>query len=229
MDLQPRTDGPAETRPIMLGTRAQQVAERLQSEIVSGGFPPGTRLRQGDIATRYGVSTTPVREAFALLQSLGLVRIDAHRGAIVFLPSVRELEELYEIREALETLATRRSIENLDEEGVKRLKAQYHKMETSSGDEWVHEHREFHRSLYEMADRPHLLSMIVGLRDSSGAFVPAFQPGNRPIKQEHKNILTACIKRDVDGAVEAIQHHLRVTLEGARAHLSAVIQSGATS
>ena len=65
-------------------TTAKMVAGMLRDQIQDGGLAPGTRLRQNEIAERFGVSTTPVREAFAQLQAEGLVRIDPHRGAVVF-------------------------------------------------------------------------------------------------------------------------------------------------
>ena len=87
-------------------TRAGAVAEKLRRLIQSGEIAPGSRLRQNELAERFGVSTTPVREAFAELAREGIVRLDAHRGATVFRPSLDELIEIYEIRGALEPLAT---------------------------------------------------------------------------------------------------------------------------
>ena len=62
-------------------TIAGQVAERLKAEILAGERVAGTRLRQVEIAERFGVSTTPVREALATLQREGLVRLHPQRGA----------------------------------------------------------------------------------------------------------------------------------------------------
>src|SRR3954453_10906907 len=86
-------------------TVAGQVAEHLKAEILAGDSAPGTRLPQVEIARTLGVSTTPVREAFAALQREGLVRLHPQRGAVVFLPSVEDLREHYEIRAVLEALA----------------------------------------------------------------------------------------------------------------------------
>src|SRR4051812_42489881 len=85
-------------------TVAGLVAERLREEIVAGDLPAGSRLRQVEIARRFGVSTTPVREALAALQREGLVRLHPQRGAVVFVPTVEDLREHYEIRAALEAV-----------------------------------------------------------------------------------------------------------------------------
>src|SRR3954463_5443378 len=95
-------------------TIAGQVAERLRAEIVGGERPPGGRLRQVEIARGLGVSTTPVREALAMLQQEGLVRLHPQRGAVVFLPSVDDLREHYEIRAALEALAAAKAAERFE-------------------------------------------------------------------------------------------------------------------
>src|SRR4051794_30816506 len=92
-------------------TVAGQVAEHLKAEILAGTRAPGTRLPQVEIAKALGVSTTPVREALATLQREGLVRLHPQRGAVVFLPSVDDLEEHYEIRAALEELAAAKAAE----------------------------------------------------------------------------------------------------------------------
>src|ERR1700716_4054466 len=99
-------------------TRAGVVAGKLRELILSGEIAPGTHLRQAEVAQQFGVSTTPVREAFVSLAREGLVRRDAHRGVGVFSASVAELAEIYEIRAALESLsaelaATRLSADRL--------------------------------------------------------------------------------------------------------------------
>ncbi|MBA2288118.1 MAG: GntR family transcriptional regulator [Ktedonobacteraceae bacterium] len=73
--------GKGSANPILTKlTIAEQIAAALRHEIVTGQLAAGTRLPQIETAQRFGVSTTPVREAFGLLQSDGLVQIDPHRG-----------------------------------------------------------------------------------------------------------------------------------------------------
>src|SRR4051795_720276 len=96
-------------------TVSASVAASLREDIVSGQLESGTRLRQVELAQRFGVSTTPVREALAALQSEGLVRLHPQRGAVVFVPTVEGLREHYEIRAALESLAASRTAERFEE------------------------------------------------------------------------------------------------------------------
>ena len=96
-------------------TIAGQVAERLKAEILAGERAGGQRgCARSRSRSRYGVSTTPVREALATLQREGLVRLHPQRGAVVFLPSVDDLRHHYEIRAALEALAAAKAAERFE-------------------------------------------------------------------------------------------------------------------
>src|SRR3954449_91752 len=97
-------------------TVAGQVAEHLKAEILAGERAPGSRLPQVEIARKLAVSTTPVREALAMLQREGLVRLHPQRGAVVFLPTGGDLREHYEIRGALEGLAAAKAAERFQPE-----------------------------------------------------------------------------------------------------------------
>src|SRR6185437_9554566 len=100
-----------------------QIATALRQEIVSGQLLGGSRLPQMEIAQRFGVSTTPVREAFGLLQRDGLVQIDTNRGVTVFVPTIQDLVEHYEIRMALEMLAAEKAAERFQPEDAPPLAA----------------------------------------------------------------------------------------------------------
>ena len=199
-------------------TTSEEVAARLRAEILRGDLKPGTRLRQGVIAGRFGVSTTPVREAFALLQAEGLVRIDPHRGAIVFHPSVEDVREYYEIREALETLAVTLAIPNLDGALVEELQTLIDRMrEVRDEVAWTSMNEQFHRAIYAASMRPRLCSMIATLRDASSAYIHmyvAHQPPGERADSDHQEILDACRSRDAARARAAVGQHMRHTADG---------------
>src|SRR3954447_2814469 len=104
-------------------TRAHAVADELRRRILVGELPPGTRLRQLDVARELGVSTTPVREAFTSLAREGLIQQDAHRGVFVFAPSQDDVRERYEIRVALEPLAAGLAAKAMPGETLEQLEA----------------------------------------------------------------------------------------------------------
>jgi DNA-binding GntR family transcriptional regulator len=198
-------------------TTSEEVASRLREEILRGDLEPGRRLRQGAVATRFGVSTTPVREAFALLQAEGLVRIDPHRGAVVFLPSVKDVREYYEIREALEALAITLALPNLDDALLDEMQGVVHQMKEATDEEmWASMNTEFHRRLYSASGRPRLLSMIETLRDASSTYIRMYvshQPPGQRSDADHQRILDACRARDANEARAAVAHHMRHTAE----------------
>jgi DNA-binding GntR family transcriptional regulator len=206
-------------------TTAKIVAGRLRDEIQGGTLSPGTRLRQNDVARRFGVSTTPVREAFAQLQAEGLVRIDPHRGAVVFHPTVEDLMEFYEIREVLEALAVAQAMPHLDEDAVRELNALIDKMRrTEDARRWMKLNDEFHLHLYELAHRPRLTAMIENLRDASTPYIHMFVAGRSPAaraNEEHQEILDACTRGDREAAERAVREHLRSASRELAAFLNA--------
>ena len=206
-------------------TTAKVVAERLRQEIQHGTLAPGTRLRQNDVAQRFGVSTTPVREAFAQLQAEGLVRIDPHRGAVVFHPTVEDVLEFYEIREALESLAVTHAIPNLRKEVARDLGTVIDRMRrTEDARKWLKLNDQFHLRLYEAAGRPRLSTLIDNLRDASAPYIYMFV-ASRPLSEranhEHHQILDACVRGDATGAKRAIRDHLRSASRDLAAFLAA--------
>lgn len=81
------------------------VARAVRADIVAGRLAPGTRLREADLAARFGVSRVPVREALAQLRTEGFVMLERYRGATVAVPSGTAAAELLQVRRGLEVLA----------------------------------------------------------------------------------------------------------------------------
>jgi DNA-binding GntR family transcriptional regulator len=199
-------------------TIAGQVAERLRAEIVAGERPAGSKLRQVEIARRYGVSTTPVREALATLQQEGLVRLHPQRGAVVFLPDVDDLREHYEIRAALEALAAAKVAERFQPGWAEPLLACLEEMrEAPPAARYIALNQRFHTLLYAHSGCPRLVEMIAALRDASSAYLHIYRAADDfPVERldaEHREILAACLARDPERAARAVREHLHHTVE----------------
>jgi len=199
-------------------TVAGHVAARLRAEIVAGEREPGSKLRQVEIARRYGVSTTPVREALATLQREGLVRLHPQRGAVVFLPSVEDLREHYEIRAALEALAAAKTAERFDPAWAPPLESMLDEMRTGpAAARYIALNQRFHTTLYEHCGRRRLVEMIAGLRDASSAYLHIYRAAaDFPVERldaEHREILSACLAREPERAAAATRMHLTNTVE----------------
>jgi DNA-binding GntR family transcriptional regulator len=199
-------------------TVAGQVAEHLKAEILAGTRAPGSRLLQVEIAKALGVSTTPVREALAALQREGLVRAHPQRGAVVFLPSIDDLKEHYEIRAALEALAAAKAAERFELEWATPLEQLLDEMRDGPpAERYIALNQQFHTALYEHSRRAQLVEMIASLRDASSAYLHIYRaqqdfPAIR-LDAEHRLILQACLDGDPERAAQATLDHLYNTVE----------------
>ena len=193
-------------------TRSQAVADELRAQIMSGVLEAGTPLRQVELARRFGVSTTPVREAFAALLREGLVVGDTHRGVVVFRPSVDVLRENYEIRIALEPLATARAAERITDAEVIELEDLLGQMRGIADPiELFQLNRTFHARIYDAAARPRLASLIESLRDAGHAYGNLFTVRAKDRSQaerEHEAIVLALRAGAPARAARAMADHL---------------------
>jgi len=199
-------------------TIAEQIAAALRHEIVTGQLAAGTKLPQIEVAQRFGVSTTPVREAFGLLQSDGLVQIDTHRGVTVFLPTIQDLIEHYEIRMALEMQAVEKAAECFQAQDAPPLVAILDEMQaTSDAVLYVERNQQFHLRLYSLSGRSRLVTMIEELRNASIAYNHLYAAADVPrdaqrLDMEHREILAACRANDPVRAASAVRHHIQQTI-----------------
>jgi DNA-binding GntR family transcriptional regulator len=108
-------------RPVSGTSLADDIAHRLQRDILDGRIALGERLAQDELCARFEVSRTPVREALTKLQSSGLVSLRPNRGAIVRTPARREVQEVYELRAELEGFAAERAAARIDAFAARRL------------------------------------------------------------------------------------------------------------
>lgn len=197
-------------------TVSEELAEQLRAAIRRGELPPGTRLRQNEVAGRFGVSSTPVREAFAQLQAQGLVNIDRHRGAVVFNPTADDLREAHEIREVLEVLAVWKAVPNLNDADLAEMRRMLDEMETLGDDpRWVELNHEFHLRLYAAAAAPKLLELIRSFRAATTAYLHMFasiRDAQHRGDDEHEAILAAAEAGDAEEAAKWTSLHVQNTV-----------------
>ena len=194
----------------------EQVTNRLREAIVSGLLQPGDRLMQEELAERLGVSRMPVREALRRLEAEGLVVLQPYRGALVANLSSTELQELYELRIALETLALRFGIPAMDVQDFETMEVTLAQMdlETDSAN-WLDLNTTFHTLLYQSAGRKLLHEHIENLRNKSDRYLRLFasrRDRTTHAQQEHWAILHACRERNIDQACNLLKDHLQSTV-----------------
>lgn len=120
----------ATTERITLTSVADEIAFRLEVEILDGVYPPGSHLMQKVICERFGVSRTPVREALRKLQAQNLVDLIPNQGARIRVLTLAELSEVYAVRAELEGFAASLAAGVIDAEQLTRLEAVQAEMET---------------------------------------------------------------------------------------------------
>ena len=195
-------------------TLADRVAEDIRKAIRRGELRGGMPLRQNEIARALGVSSTPVREAFAILQREGLVHRTVHRGAVVIQPTVSDLLAAYEIRAALEPVAARHATGRLTATEFSRLRLLIDEMgrSTSDADRYLELNESFHEIIEAAAGIPRLAELIADQRAATSAYVKflgAEPDSYKKIHVEHKAILSALQRGIPEKAAAAVVAHLQ--------------------
>jgi len=209
------------------------LAATLQSRVLSGQIPSGARLRQEVLATEFGVSRTPVREALRKLQATGIVELEPHRGALVRGPTAREIREAYEVRAELEGLAAELAARHIADAQLRRLrKAERlfrHSIETllarrrsdpdndprwEDDTEWVRANDLFHQAVQEAAGNRRLLATIADLHRSFPRSLTwsALSESSRLLQEnveQHHELLEAIERHDSDAARRLMSEHVR--------------------
>lgn len=200
--------------------RSATIAAELRSRILGGQMPPGTRIRQEEIAEEFGVSRLPIRESLRILESSGLVTLVASTGAWVSTLDLEECREIYLMRERLEPLLLGMAMPAHTSESFAEFHACASRVEAAaSSGEFLRHDRDFHRALMagprtirlrETVDhlwnlthyyRRRLLAPDIGTRRSRRDDIVA----------EHRMILRAVIDGDGESAEALMALHIRHT------------------
>jgi DNA-binding GntR family transcriptional regulator len=186
-------------------TLREKILENIRDAIVSGNLKAGSRVSEPELAERYGISRTPIREAFRQLESEGYLTVIPRRGAVVSEYSPRDVEEFYAIKSIMEGYAARRACEKMGEKDLDRLQAINDKLDELSkiGDvkHFFKVHSDFHELFIKAADNEKLHELISGLvtKFQRLRFTSLSLPGRMAISvQEHEKIIDAFRKKDAD-------------------------------
>jgi DNA-binding GntR family transcriptional regulator len=196
-------------------TRAEELRLQLADEIVRGALPPGAPLDETDIARRFSVSRTPVREALRQLAASGLVEARAHRGAVVARPSLERLNGMFEAMAELEALCAGLAAERMTAVERARLEAIHEELRVLShagNPERFHEVNErFHNAIYAGSQNDYIAEMTLATRVRVQPFRRAqFRNLGRLAKShaEHDRVVVAIMRGDRNGAANAMRAHI---------------------
>jgi len=184
-------------------TLREKILENIRDAIISGTLKAGSRVSEPDLAERYGISRTPIREAFRQLESEGYLTVIPRRGAVVCDFSQKDVEEFYAIKSILEGYAARRACEKLTQKELDRLQSINDRLAELADQNDVKTffkvHGDFHDMFIKAADNEKLRELITSLvtKFQRLRFMSLSMPGRMRISvQEHEKIIEAFRKKD---------------------------------
>ncbi len=191
------------------------VVDNIRQAIIGGQFPAGMRLMELQLAEEMGVSRTPVREAIRKMELEGLVVMIPRRGAYVADISIKDINEVYEIRTALDVLAAGLAAERIDDDEIKQMKelldADKPLVAAKDYPKIIENDTAFHDVIYKASRNKRCMNIISNLREQitaiRGRSMP--YPGRlTDMIREHENIYEAIAQRSVDKAQKAVRTHM---------------------
>lgn len=192
-----------------------QALVAIRRRILSGEYPPGSRLRLHVLAQETGASLTPIREALRILESERLIETIPNRGARVVPLSVEDMADLYSVRITLESEAVRMA-SRIDPTTHEELLGILSKMRVAVGkndtDEVIRLHREFHYGIYRGSNSTWLQYLIQMLWNHSERYQRlSLVSRHDAADSEHLEILAALADGRAEDATKAIRDHLSTT------------------
>ena len=207
---------------------ADYLADALREAIHRGDLADGAVLNQAALASHFGVSRVPVREAMRQLQAEGLIDTRAHHVAVVKGLDLDRIVEVYNLRGLLEGYLIERAIPLMTEEQLADLRELEKSMrKVSDHEHWLELNAEFHDGLYAPSGDETTLELLSQLRARAERYVRLWSRGSgihRPDEagREHAEILRLVESGDGAGARKAVEEHIAHTRDRVLAHGKAI-------
>ncbi len=197
-----------------MNTTRPDIFEALQAEILEGAIRPGDRLKEADLAERFGLSRTPVREALRRLETRGLLVHQPHRGMVVAQLEPSAVGELYVMREMLDGAAAALAAQHATETEIAAMEAQVARDRDIEDrpDHLAASNRAFHDAIYRAAHNRFLVKSSDALAEALALLGPTTLSAEGRAHQsidEHAEIVAAIKRRNTAEADAAARHHIR--------------------
>ena len=193
-------------------TLRERILETIREAILKGNLKPGEKVAEPELAERFGISRTPIREAFRQLESEGYLTVIPRKGAVVAALSERDVVEFYAIKSILEGYAASLAANNLTEKELERLEAVNQKLRTlaQEGDvrSFYRVHNEFHEIFLKAADNVKLHELIhqLGMKFNRLRMASLSVKGRMEISvEEHEKLLEAFRRKDGEAAERLVK------------------------
>lgn len=199
------------------------VFQTLREAILKGELKPGERLMELQLASKLGVSRTPIREAIRMLELEGLAVTIPRKGAEVARMTEKDMEDVLQIREALDELAVQIACDKMTEKQLVNLtlamKNFENSIQTGNLKKVVQTDVEFHDVIYQATDNPKLVNILSNLSEQIYRYRVEYlkEKENYPmLVKEHEEIVTALKDRNKQLAAEMTKKHIRNQAEAVK-------------
>jgi DNA-binding GntR family transcriptional regulator len=196
---------------------SERLREAIEEEIATGKLLPGAHLDELELAARFGVSRTPVREALSLLVGEGLVENRPRRGAVVAQLTPHRLIEMFEVMAELEAMCARLAARRMGDDDLAAIEAAHEECRGAAAardaDAYFYANERFHYALYRAGHNDFLFDQCAALQRKLRPYRRLqLRVRNRLQKSfdEHQGILDALRKGDGEAAVENVRGHVIV-------------------
>lgn len=192
-----------------------EIVEIVRDRILRGEYNIGEKIKEAQIATELKVSRTPVREAFKILEDEGLIEYRKNRGCYAQGFTRQDIDDIYDVRKALEVLAVEWAVERMSPESLAELQDQVDLMEfytlRKDSARVLSLNKDFHEIIYNATGSRFMSQVLRSYKEyieRTRKKLYYEQPNLEAVLEEHKAILEAIRKGDVDAAREAMASHL---------------------
>jgi DNA-binding GntR family transcriptional regulator len=192
-------------------TLREKIVETIRNAIVNGHLAAGTRVAEPDLAGKFGISRTPIREAFRQLESEGFITVLPRKGAIVASLSPKDVADFYDLKAILEGYAARMAAKKLTEKDIAKMESTNRQMEAAATKKEVRKvlalHNEFHDIFLKSCGNEKLHSIVQNLVMKFQRFrLILAMPGRiEGIIRQHGEIIEAFRKQDSALAESLVQ------------------------
>ena len=191
------------------------VFQTLREAIFKGELKPGECLMELQLAKRLGVSRTPIREAIRMLELEGLAVTVPRKGAEVAKMTEKEMEDVLQIRRALDELAVRLACDNMTDEGLDKIYVALKNFEKKAKGRDVREIAQadvgFHDAIYQASNNPKLVNMLNNLRGQMYRYRVEYlkdQSIYPRLIEEHARIYEGLKQKDKETVVAIVSYHV---------------------
>jgi len=183
-------------------TLREKIVETVRSAIVNGQIPAGTRVAEPELADRFGISRTPIREAFRQLESEGFIMVIPRKGAVVASLSEKDISDFYDLKTVLEGYAARCAASTLTEKDIQKMETVNRQMQTAAAKKDLRRaltlHNEFHDIFLKSCGNEKLHSIVQNLVSQFQRFrlILAIRGKMDGSIKQHEEIIEAFRKQD---------------------------------